>query len=202
MCKPVPLISSFGDIRLTDMSGEEVFRVANSRSLAPPFIFMTAFGQIDQAVSLVRAGACDYLTKPFDLESLLQKAREIISHRPRDIAEGILGVSPQMQQIEALLRRYLNALATGTFDWRKLARGRRSCARYLHQVSWQRASRSWPSTAPPFHRSSLKARCIGHEKGAVFRRTPASSGLCGASARGTLFLDEIAEYAVGAATKC
>ena len=40
------------DIRLPDMNGEEVFRATNARSLAPPFIFMTAFGQIDQAVAL------------------------------------------------------------------------------------------------------------------------------------------------------
>src|ERR1700674_5138827 len=45
------------DIRLIDMSGEAVFRAANARSYAPPFIFMTAYGQIDQAVALVRAGA-------------------------------------------------------------------------------------------------------------------------------------------------
>src|SRR5579862_2020690 len=66
------------DIRLTDMSGEAVFRAANARSSAPPFIFMTAYGQIDQAVALVRAGAVDYLTKPFDLRCLLQKARDIV----------------------------------------------------------------------------------------------------------------------------
>jgi two-component system response regulator HydG len=41
------------DIRLPDMDGEEVFRATNARTLAPPFIFMTAFGQIDQAVALI-----------------------------------------------------------------------------------------------------------------------------------------------------
>ena len=69
------------DIRLPDMDGEEVFRATNARSLAPPFIFMTAFGQIDQAVALVRAGAQDYLTKPFELASLFQKVREVMSLR-------------------------------------------------------------------------------------------------------------------------
>jgi DNA-binding NtrC family response regulator len=93
------------DIRLGDMTGEEVFRVASSSSPAPPFIFMTAYGQIDQAVSLMRAGACDYLTKPFDLDSLLFKVREIISLRPRDMSEGALGISPTMQKIETMLRR-------------------------------------------------------------------------------------------------
>ena len=66
---------------------------------------MTAYGQIDQAVSLVRAGAHDYLTKPFELPPLFQKAREILSARLQRSAEGLLGVSQQMRRIEALLRR-------------------------------------------------------------------------------------------------
>ena len=60
------------------------FARRTARSLAPPFIFMTAFGQIDQAVALVRAGAQDYLTKPFELASLFQKVRDVLSLRVRD----------------------------------------------------------------------------------------------------------------------
>ena len=82
------------DIRLPDMDGDEVFRATAARSLAPPFIFMTAFGQIDQAVALIRAGAQDYLTKPFELANLFQKVREVLSLRVRDDGHGTLGVSP------------------------------------------------------------------------------------------------------------
>ena len=82
------------DIRLPDMGGDEVFRATAARSLAPPFIFMTAFGQIDQAVALIRAGAQDYLTKPFELANLFQKVRDVLSLRVRDGAQGTLGVSP------------------------------------------------------------------------------------------------------------
>ena len=99
------------DIRLPDMSGEEVFRAANVRSLAAPFIFMTAYGQIDQAVALVRAGAHDYLTKPFELASLFPKAREILSLRARDGAQGVLGVSPPMRRVEALFAQAGAAIA-------------------------------------------------------------------------------------------
>jgi two-component system, NtrC family, response regulator HydG len=116
------------DIRLPDMNGEEVFRATNARSLAPPFIFMTAFGQIDQAVALIRAGAQDYLTKPFELASLFQKVRESMSLRVGDAAQGVLGVSPSMRGIEALLRRLasrsLPILFTGeTGTGKKFARG-------------------------------------------------------------------------------
>src|SRR6202008_1563870 len=89
---------------------------------------------IDQAVALVRAGAADYLTKPFDLPRLLQKAREIVSLRTRDTAENLLGVSPAMRRIESLLRRIalrsLPVLFTG-----ETGSGKEICARFLHLVS-------------------------------------------------------------------
>jgi two-component system, NtrC family, response regulator HydG len=188
------------DIRLGDMSGEEVFRTANSHSLAPPFIFMTAFGQIDQAVSLVRAGGYDYLTKPFDIESLLQKARDIVSLRPRDTAEGILGISPQMQQIEALLRRIatrsLPVLFTG-----ETGSGKEVCARYLHQVS--------PAAREPFMAVNcaaipsdlLESEVFGHERGAFSGAHQRHLGYAERARGGTLFLDEIGDMPPGLQTK-
>ena len=55
------------------MSGEEVFRAVADRDAAPPFLFITGYGDIDQAVRLMRAGAGDYLTKPFDMPVFLDR---------------------------------------------------------------------------------------------------------------------------------
>jgi DNA-binding NtrC family response regulator len=129
------------DIRLPDMDGDEIFRTANARSLAPPFIFMTAFGQIDQAVALVRAGAQDYLTKPFEVANLFQKVREVLSLRVHDGGDGALGTSKSMRGIEALLKRLaprsLPILFTG-----ETGTGKEVCARFLHEVS--------PAATQPF----------------------------------------------------
>ncbi len=70
------------DIRLPDLDGEQLFRRALPDLGATPVIFITAFGELEQAVRLLRAGADDYVTKPFEVEALLQKiatlcAREI-----------------------------------------------------------------------------------------------------------------------------
>ena len=70
------------DIRLPDMDGEQLFRRALPDLGATPVIFITAFGEVEQAVRLMRAGADDYVTKPFEVEALLHKiaalcAREI-----------------------------------------------------------------------------------------------------------------------------
>ena len=153
------------DIRLPDMDGEEVFRATNARSLAPPFIFMTAFGQIDQAVALIRAGAQDYLTKPFELANLFQKVREVLSQRTRDDGRGALGVSQRIRGIEALLRRLaprsLPILFTG-----ETGTGKEVCARFLHAVS--------PTATEPFMAVNcaaipselLESELFGHERGA------------------------------------
>ena len=188
------------DIRLTDMSGEAVFRVANARSLAPPFIFMTAYGQIDQAVALVRAGAYDYLTKPFDLRCLLQKAREILSLRVRDTAEGVLGVSPSMRRVEAVLRRIavrsLPVLFTG-----ETGSGKEVCARFLHMTS--------PAAGEPFMAVNcaaipselLESEVFGHEKGAFSGAHQRHLGYAERARGGILFLDEIGEMPLALQSK-
>ena len=103
---------------------------------------MTAFGQIDQAVALVRAGAQDYLTKPFELASLFQKVRDVLSLRVRDGAQGALGVSRSMCGIEALLRRLasrsLPILFTGETGTEGCLAG--SCMQF--RPAWR--SHSWP----------------------------------------------------------
>ena len=153
------------DIRLPDMSGDEVFRVANARSLAPPFIFMTAFGQVDQAVALVRAGAQDYLTKPFELAGLFQKVRDVMSLRVRDGAQGALGVSASMRGVEVLLRRLasrsLPILFTG-----ETGTGKEVCARFLHAVSTSAAEPFMAVNCAAIPSDLLESEVFGHERGA------------------------------------
>jgi DNA-binding NtrC family response regulator len=140
------------------------------------------------------------LTKPFDLESLLQKAREIISHRPRDIAEGILGVSPQMQQIEALLRRIstrsLPVLLTG-----ETGSGKEVCARYLHQVSLAAREPFMAVNCAAIPSELLESEVFGHEKGAFSGAHQRHLGYAERARGGTLFLDEIADMPSALQTK-
>ena len=179
------------DIRLPDMDGEEVFRATNARTLAPPFIFMTAFGQIDQAVALVRAGAQDYLTKPFELASLFRKVREVLSLRVRDGGQSALGMSKSMRGIEALLRRLaprsLPVLFTG-----ETGTGKEVCARFLHAAS--------PAATEPFMAVNcaaipadlLESELFGHERGAFSGAHQRHLGYAERARGGVLFLDEIA----------
>ena len=90
------------DIRLPDLDGEEVFAAVQEIAPGLPVILVTAYGGIDQAVRLVKAGAADYLTKPFEVCTLLDRLAELV--RPAAVT-GALGASAPMQALEAMLRR-------------------------------------------------------------------------------------------------
>jgi DNA-binding NtrC family response regulator len=66
------------DIRLPDGTGEDVFRETPTASASPLFLFMTAFADIDQAVRLMKAGAGDYITKPFEMATLLSRIEMLL----------------------------------------------------------------------------------------------------------------------------
>lgn len=90
------------DIRLPDGTGEEIFETVSRTATPPPFLFITGQGDIDQAVRLLRAGAADYVTKPFDISALLQRLQ--LTFRDTDEPEvlpELVGISPLARAIEA-----------------------------------------------------------------------------------------------------
>ena len=70
------------DIRLPDGTGEELYDTLSRYGTPPPFLFITGQGAIDQAVRLIRSGAADYITKPFDIGRFLERLALVM--RPRD----------------------------------------------------------------------------------------------------------------------
>jgi DNA-binding NtrC family response regulator len=69
------------DLSLPDGTGEEVFEAVRLQDRTPPFLFMTAYADIDQAVRLMKAGAGDYLSKPFEMASLLHRIEALLLAR-------------------------------------------------------------------------------------------------------------------------
>ena len=67
------------DIRLPDTTGDAFFREHAAVMSLPPFLFVTAFADVDQAVSLMREGAADYVTKPFDVDEFLEKIKLFVN---------------------------------------------------------------------------------------------------------------------------
>lgn len=179
------------DIRLPDGSGETVFREVSAQDNPPPFLFMTGFGDIDQAVRLIRAGGGDYLTKPFDMPDFLDRLEHLIGGRD-PLTEPRLGVSAAMISIERLLHRLArsnaNVLITG-----ETGVGKEVCARYLHAISAQRGGPFIAVNCAAIPEELLESELFGHEKGAFSGAVARHLGYAERSKGGTLFLDEIGE---------
>jgi DNA-binding NtrC family response regulator len=129
------------DIRLPDMDGEQLFRRALTNLGATPVIFITAFGEVEQAVRLMRAGADDYMTKPFEVEALLHKiaalcAREITAGNDTR-GRAALGSSNAMRGVESELQRAKDA-ATPVLLLGETGVGKEVAARQLHDASMRR----------------------------------------------------------------
>jgi DNA-binding NtrC family response regulator len=180
------------DIRLPDMSGEEVFRTMADRDAAPPFLFITGYGDIDQAVRLIRAGAGDYLAKPFDMPVFLNRLSGLLPSPPSE-ANQVLGVSDAMCGVERTLRRVARVRSTVMFTG-ETGVGKEVSARFLHDVSVPTGPFMAVNCAA-IPAELLEAELFGHERGAFTGAQARHLGWAERAGEGTLFLDEIGDLA-------
>ena len=177
---------------IPDMNGEEVYRaLALSCGLAP-IIFITGHGDIAQAVRLMRAGAADYLTKPFDIEALLRRLEALLAPRWQRGQGYVLGEAPAILAVERALRRVApidsTVLLTGPSG-----SGKEVAARLLH-AEGPRARLPFVATnCAALPMDLLESEIFGHERGAFTGATARHEGLAEQAGAGTLFLDEVAE---------
>jgi DNA-binding NtrC family response regulator len=106
------------DVNLPDLSGEDVYtQLIAENDNQPPFIFITGYGSIDRAVRLLKLGAADYISKPFDLDLLVDKARLLCPMHMGNASdesrlENVLGISPTMREIEQSIPRLAKLAST------------------------------------------------------------------------------------------
>ncbi len=179
------------DIRLPDITGDALFRQLLGEQLRlPPFIFITGQGDIDSAVGLLKQGAQDYITKPFDLDALIDKIQGIVAPGG-ELGPRELGLSPAMQQIEAMLER-LGSSTASVLVTGESGVGKERIAQALHQ----RTDPSSPFIAVncgALTESLLEAELFGYEKGAFTGAARTKKGVFEQADGGTLFLDEIGD---------
>jgi DNA-binding NtrC family response regulator len=183
------------DLRLPDVSGEHVFNEVARRPGAPPFLFMTAFADIDEAVRLMRSGAGDYITKPFEIESLMDRSRGLMRSRRTSLSTGKLGVSPAMRQIETALRKISN-LPQPVMLLGETGVGKEVCARFLHASSSRAKSPLIAVNCAALPAELMASELFGHEKGAFTGAISLHRGYAERAEDGMLFLDEITELPV------
>lgn len=186
------------DIRLPDFSGEELFRrVCERERFVPPWIFITAYGSIDRAVALLKLGATDFVTKPFDLDELIGKlfaaGRGAWNHANRANSGHALGVSAQMEQIDAMLPR-LAKEASSILITGESGVGKEVVAREIHARDERTKDKPFVAVnCGAIPETLLEAELFGHERGAYTGAFKARRGVFEQAHGGTLFLDEIGE---------
>lgn len=188
------------DIKLPDMDAGALFRELSKYGSVPPFLFMTAYGSIDEAVALLRAGGGDYVTKPFSMQEFLDRASALIV-KPRSlIIDCPLGVSDAMRQVAVTLqrvaRRTMPVLILG-----ETGVGKEVCARHLHTLSDTSGRPFVAVNCAAIPTELMESELFGHEKGAFSGATSMHRGYAERAADGTLFLDEVGDLPVAMQAK-
>ncbi len=193
-----PYGAVISDIRLPDLSGEELFsRIVAREGYVPPFVFITGYGAVDRAVHMLKLGAADYITKPFDIEQLIEKIRMLTRFPLQPPQSGgaapKLGISPAMRRIEEMLPRIAthasSILVTG-----ESGVGKERVAQLLHAHSDPGNAKAFvPVNCAALSESLLEAELFGYEKGAFTGAARTKRGVFEQAGGGTLFLDEIGE---------
>jgi two-component system response regulator PilR (NtrC family) len=202
--EPVDLLIS--DIKMPDMSGVEVLRAAKRIDPDILGIMITAFASTDTAVEAMRLGACDYLSKPFDIDLLKMKVREKIENRQLKqenvLLKRTLGLSHQFsniigrsdvmldvfKMIQTVARTNSTIMLTG-----ESGTGKGLVAQAIHFHSLRREKPMVSLNCGAMPENLLESELFGHMRGAFTGADANKKGLLEVAEKGTVFLDEIGE---------
>ena len=195
------------DIRLPDADGLSVMDTLERRAISIPVIAMTAYSDLDQAVSAFQRGVFEYLPKPFDLDQVISVVGRAVAPGTKAQEEPekrrgsqLLGESPAMQEvfrtIGRLSRSDISVLITG-----ETGSGKEVVARVLHQHS-PRAEESFVAiNTAAIPAELLESELFGHERGSFTGAHSRREGRFEEAAGGTLFLDEIGDMPLALQTR-
>ncbi|MDF1541586.1 MAG: sigma-54 dependent transcriptional regulator [Anaerosomatales bacterium] len=202
------------DHRMPKPDGMEVLRRVRAQGSTFPIIMLTAHGNVELAVEAMKAGATEYLTKPFDLEELkiaiekaltmrglaaeVERLREELD-REYDV-EGIVAAEPGMMEVIENIRKVAPTSATVVI-YGESGTGKELVARAIHQLS-DRVGKPFVSvSAGALPETLLESELFGYEKGAFTGAMTAKPGRFELANGGTLFLDEIGDITPGVQVK-
>ena len=198
------------DINMRDMSGLELCQKATEAHPELPVIVITAFGSMETAVQAIRAGAYDFITKPFDIDVVAIAIERAVKHGvlTREVQrlqkavdesrryDELLGASPAMKEVYDLLERVGESESTVLVSGES-GTGKELVARALHRRSKRSAGPFVAINCAAMPEQLLESELFGHTKGAFTDARSARPGLFVQAKGGTIFLDEIGDMPVG-----
>jgi DNA-binding NtrC family response regulator len=197
------------DLKMPEVDGLAVLRAARALPDPPEVVLMTAFATAQSAVEAMKAGAADYVTKPFSMEELRLRVRRLAERRAVERREGALlarltpalvAESAAMQAALAAAARVAPADAT-VLLLGESGTGKSQLARWIHYRSRRAAAPLVEVHCAAFPETLLEGELFGHEKGAFTGASQRKAGHLAAADGGTLFLDEIGEVSASIQVK-
>jgi DNA-binding NtrC family response regulator len=198
------------DLRLPDMSGLDVLRSIRETDEQALVVIMTAFPEVRTAVATLKAGAYDYLNKPFENDDLKEAVRRALETRRLKLEverlrlrigesaplDGMIGESPAFLAMLEVTRRIAAAPRVPVLIRGESGTGKEHVAQAIRSLS-PRASGSWVAlNCSALPEGLLESEMFGHEKGAFTDAKTAKRGLLELADGGLLFLDEIGDLSL------
>jgi len=194
------------DLKLPKKSGIDILKAAKEENQLIPIIVMTAFGSVDIAVEAMKAGAFDFIAKPFDTDHLLVLMKRALENQ-RLLTENILlkeefaskfgfpriiGKSEKIKDVAQIVQRVAPTKTT-VLLLGESGTGKELFARAIHNLSNQQHYRFVPINCAAIPKDLLESELFGHEKGSFTGADAKKLGKFELADRGTIFLDEVGD---------
>jgi DNA-binding NtrC family response regulator len=198
------------DLKMRGMSGIQLCEWVVQNRPDTPVIVITAFGSLEAAIAAIRAGAYDFLTKPFDVDALVIAIDRAVQHRAlreevkrlRKAVEEtrgsgeLIGQSPPMANLRALLARVAASTASVLVSGES-GTGKEVVAHILHREGSRASGPFVALNCAAMPEALLESELFGHVKGAFTDAKQSHVGLLVQADGGTLFLDEVGDMPLG-----
>ncbi|MFH1026293.1 MAG: sigma-54 dependent transcriptional regulator [Nitrospirota bacterium] len=194
------------DLKLPDKNGIDVLKASKEENHLTPVIVMTAFGSVEAAVSAMKEGAFDFITKPFDTDHLIILIKRALETQ-RLVTEnillkeevssrfglpGIIGKSRNIVDVAQIVQR-VAATKTTVLILGESGTGKELFARAIHNLSSRKHYPFVPINCAAIPKALLESELFGHEKGSFTGADARKMGKFELADKGTIFLDEIGD---------
>jgi DNA-binding NtrC family response regulator len=190
------------DATMPGMSGYELLRHLAEKRPEIPVVVMTAYGTIPQAIQAIRDGACEFITKPFDLDHMKKVVAQSMTPKARPKSRGgrtapasgisFIAESPAMAEVLDMIRQVADSRATVLITGES-GTGKEVAAKLIHHLSPRSGQAFVAVSCAALPETLLESELFGHEKGAYTGADQAKAGRFELADQGTLFLDEIGD---------
>jgi DNA-binding NtrC family response regulator len=204
----------FTDLQMPEIDGLQVLELVQKNNPSTPVIIFSAYGTIDRAVQAMKAGAFDFIEKPFDAERISMVIRKALNHmnlfnernnllsqlEEKFKFDNMIGNSSAMrsvfEMVEDVAKSEANILITG-----ESGTGKELIARSIHAHSSRKTKPFVPVNCGAFPENLFEAEIFGYEKGAFTGANKRKQGLLEYAHGGTFFMDEVCELPMPLQTK-